>query len=64
MQKTETTFWQRPWVRFLIIFAVQVAAFLIMAWLMDSVQLDSVLTAVAVVLVIGALNALLWPILS
>ena len=64
MQKTRKSFWKRPLVRFLLIFTVQVAAFLIMAWLMDNVYLDSALTAVAVVIVIGILNALLWPILS
>ncbi len=64
MKKTKVSFWKRPWVRFLIIFTVQVAAFLIMAFFMDSVQLDSAISAVAAVAVIGVLNALLWPILS
>ncbi len=64
MEKDKASFGKRPWVRFLIIFAVQVAAFLVMAWLMDSVTIDSALTAVVAILVIGALNALLWPILS
>lgn len=64
MKKTKTPFWKRPWVRFLLIFTVQVLAFLIMAFFMDSVYLESAITAVAAVLVIGALNALLWPILS
>ncbi len=64
MQETRKTFWQRPLIRFLIIFTLQVAAFLTMALLMDNAHLDSAFTAVAVVIVIGILNALLWPILS
>jgi uncharacterized membrane protein YvlD (DUF360 family) len=51
--------------RILVIWAVEVVAFSIMSILLqDGVQVDSLGTAVIAVLVIGLLNALLWPLLS
>jgi putative membrane protein len=58
----------RPLVRFtirvLVIWAIQSLALIIMAWLLDSVQIDTVGTAIVAAAVIGLLNALLWPLLS
>jgi putative membrane protein len=64
MEKRKTPIAKRPLVRILIIWLIQTVALLIMAWLMDSVTLEYVRTALAVTAVIGLLNALLWPILS
>lgn len=64
MKSPETPLAKRPLVRILIIWAIQTAALLIMAWLMDSVHVGTIATALAVTAVIGLLNALLWPILS
>ena len=58
----------RPLVRFtirvLVIWAIQSLALIIMAWLLDSVQIDALGTAIVAAAVIGLLNALLWPLLS
>jgi uncharacterized membrane protein YvlD (DUF360 family) len=50
--------------RILIIWAIQVVALLVMAWLLSGVEVRGVGTAVVAVGVIALLNALLWPILS
>jgi putative membrane protein len=55
---------KRPFVRILTIWFIQVVALLIMSWLMDSVTLESLWTALVVSAIIGLLNAFLWPILS
>lgn len=64
MEKPKTPLAKRPLVRVLIIWVIQTAALLIMAWLMDSVSIERAATALAVTAVIGLLNAVLWPILS
>jgi putative membrane protein len=51
-------------IRVLVIWAIQSLALIIMAWLLDSVQIDTVGTAIVAAAVIGLLNALLWPVLS
>ena len=55
---------KRPIVRVLIIWLIQTVALIVMALLMESVQIANLRTALAVTAVIGLLNALLWPILS
>ena len=60
----KTPFVKRPVVRILIIWIIQTAALLIMAFFMRSVQIANIRTALAVTAVIGLLNALLWPLLS
>jgi putative membrane protein len=59
---------KREWLRFvirvLVIWAIEVLGLLFMAWLLPSVQVESLQTAVMAVAAIGILNALLWPILS
>ncbi|MCP4359160.1 MAG: phage holin family protein [Chloroflexi bacterium] len=64
MKKPQTALAKRPIIRILVIWIIQTAALLIMAWLMDSVTIASVGAALAVTAVIGLLNALLWPLLS
>ena len=64
MDKPKTPFLKRPIIRILVIWVIQTVALLIMAWLMDSVSVESVGTAIVAAAVIGLLNALLWPILS
>jgi uncharacterized membrane protein YvlD (DUF360 family) len=64
MKKRKTPFFKRPVVRVLLIWVIQTAALLFMAWVMDSVTVDSWGTAVVAAAVIGLLNAFLWPILS
>ena len=50
--------------RILIIWGIEVAAVLLLTWLLPGVWVDSVPTAVVAVAVMGVVNALLWPILS
>ena len=64
MKKPKTPLVKRPFSRILIIWIIQTVALLAMAWLMDSVLLESLSAGLAVTAVIGLLNALLWPILS
>ncbi len=64
MNKSKTPLLKRPVIRILVIWAIQTIALLIMAWLMDSVSIDSGVAAIAAAATIGLLNALLWPILS
>ena len=64
MDKPKTPFLKRPIIRILVIWVIQTVALLIMAWLMDSVSVNNVGTAIIAAAVIGLLNALLWPILS
>ncbi len=64
MKQPKTPLAKRPLIRILLIWIIQTVALLIMAWLMDSVLVETITTALAVTAVIGLLNALLWPILS
>ncbi len=64
MHRPKTPLLKRPIIRILVIWVIQTIALLIMAWLMDSVSVDSTGTAIVAAAVIGLLNALLWPILS
>ena len=64
MKERKTPFFKRPVIRVLLIWAIQTFALLFMAWLMDSVTIARVGTAVVAVAVIGLLNAVLWPLLS
>jgi putative membrane protein len=64
MKEHKTPFFKRPIVRILIIWVIQTAALLFMAWVMDSVVVQGLWTAIAATAVIGLLNALLWPLLS
>ena len=51
-------------VRILVIWAIQTAALIIMAFLLNGVTIDSLGTAIWAAAIIGLLNALLWPLLS
>jgi putative membrane protein len=51
-------------VRVVVIWAIQVVALLVMAWLLPGVSIDRLGTAILAAAVIGLVNALLWPILS
>ena len=64
MNSPKTPLMKRPVVRIVVIWAIQTVALLIMTWLMDSVEVDSLGTAVVVAAVIGLLNAFLWPLLT
>jgi uncharacterized membrane protein YvlD (DUF360 family) len=59
---------ERQWLRFvvrvLVIWAIEAIGLLVMAWLLPSVHVSSLLAAVLAVAVIGLLNAVMWPILS
>ena len=61
MEQPKTPLAKRPLFRTLLIWLIQTVALLIMAWLMDSVLVETLTTALAVTAVIGLLNALLWP---
>jgi putative membrane protein len=63
MQKPTTNRW-RGVIRTLVIWAVEVVALFIMAWLMPSVTLVDLRVAVVFIAAVGILNALLWPLLS
>ena len=64
MKKHRRSLSRHPVVRILIIGIFEVFGLLVMAWLLNGLQIDTVGTAIAVVIVMGLLNALLWPILS
>jgi putative membrane protein len=64
MKKQRRSLSRHPVVRILIIGIFEVIGLLFMAWLLDGLQIATVGTAIAVVIVVGLLNALLWPILS
>ena len=64
MNKRKTSFTKRPVIRILIIWIIHTVALLIMAYLMDSVQIENIWVALAVTAVDGLLNALLWPLLT
>ncbi|MCZ7670027.1 MAG: phage holin family protein [Chloroflexi bacterium] len=53
MKERKTPFFKRPIVRILLIWAIQAFALLVMAWIMKSVTIDSVETAVIAAAVIG-----------
>ena len=63
--KTTKPTTSQAFLRFLIIWAVIVVAFILMSFVLgDSVQVDNLGTAILVVFIIAMLNSLLWPILS
>ncbi len=55
---------RHPIIRILVIGVFEVIGLLFMAWLLDGLQISGLRAAIAAVIVIGLLNALLWPILS
>jgi uncharacterized membrane protein YvlD (DUF360 family) len=64
MQKRKISWSKRPVFRILVVWLIHTAALLIMTYLMDSVQVDSIWVAFLVTAVDGLLNALLWPLLT
>lgn len=64
MKERKTPLAKRPFIRILIIWAVQTIGLIIMSALMDSVYVKNVSTALVATALVGLLNALLWPILS
>jgi uncharacterized membrane protein YvlD (DUF360 family) len=64
VETAKTPLLKRPIVRILVIWSIQTVALIIMTWLMQRVTIDSLGTAILAALVIGLLNALLWPLLS
>lgn len=64
MKKHRQSLSRHPVVRILIIGIFEVIGLLLMARLLSGLQISSIGTAIAAVIVIGLLNALLWPILS
>ncbi len=55
---------RKPVVRIALIWAIESLALIIMAFLLDGLQIDTLGTAIVATAVIGLLNALLWPLLS
>ena len=53
-----------PIVRVLIVGVFEVIGLILMALILDGLMIDRLSTAIVAVIVIGLLNALLWPILS
>jgi len=64
MKKRQGSIGRHPIVRILIIGVFEVIGLLLMAWWLDGLTIDRLSTAIVAVVVIGLLNALLWPILS
>lgn len=64
MKKHRSALSRHPVVRILVIGIFEVIGLLLMARLLSGLQISSIGTAIAAVIVIGLLNALLWPILS
>lgn len=54
----------RPLIRILVIWIIQTLALIILALLLDGLDVDRIGTALLAVAVIGLINALLWPLLS
>ena len=55
---------RRPWVRILLIWAIESIALILMTLILSGLQIDTVGAAIIAAATIGLLNALLWPILS
>ena len=55
---------RKPWIRIVLIWAIESFALVLMSFILDGLQIDSVGTAIVAAAVIGLLNALLWPLLS
>lgn len=55
---------RKPWVRILLIWAIESLALFLMSLILDGFQLNGFGAAVIAAALIGLLNALLWPILS
>ncbi len=55
---------RKPWVRIVLIWAIESLALVLMSFLLDGLQIDSIGTAIVAAAAIGLLNALLWPLLS
>jgi len=64
MKRRRLSLSKRPVIRFLITWVIAALGLLLMAWLLDGIQIDSLGTAFLVVIVVAILNALLWPFLS
>ncbi len=64
MKEKKTPLLKRPVVRILVIWIIQTVALIIMALLMESVQIDNLGAAFAATAAIGLINALLWPLLT
>ncbi|NJN54619.1 MAG: phage holin family protein [Anaerolineae bacterium] len=55
---------RKPWVRILLIWAIQSLALFLLSFVMDSVEIANARAAIGAAALIGLLNALLWPMLS
>ena len=54
----------RPLIRILVIWVIQTLALIILALLLDGLDVDRIGTAMLAVAVIGLINAIFWPLLS
>ena len=64
MAKRKPSRINRPLIRILIIWIIQTLALILLSFLLDGLSVDRIGTAMLAVLVIGLLNAVLWPLLS
>lgn len=64
MKKQRPSIGRHPVVRVVIIGVFEVIGLLLMAWILDGLEISRLGTAIAATIVISLLNALLWPILS
>lgn len=55
---------RKPWVRIVLIWAIESLALVLMSFVLDGLAIDSVGSAILAAAAIGLLNALLWPLLS
>ena len=55
---------RKPIVRIILIWAIETLALILMSFILDGLQIDTLGTAIVAAAVIGLLNALLWPLLS
>ena len=51
-------------IRLVVIWAIEVIGLLLMTWLLPGVKVNTLLTAILAIAVIGIINGLLWPLLS
>ena len=64
MKKQNRSIGRNQIVRILIIGVFEVIGVLLMAWLLDGLEINRLGSAIAAVVVISLLNALVWPFLT
>ena len=64
MANRKPSFLKRPLIRVLVIWIIQAITLMILTLLLDGLRVDRIGTALLAIVMIGLINAMLWPILS